>query len=32
MGSAAAMSTIFTLCLLLISGAMLAITRERGAK
>jgi multiple sugar transport system permease protein len=32
MGSAAAMSTIFTLCLLLISVAMLALTREKAAK
>ena len=32
MGSASAMSTIFTLCLLIISVAMLALTRERGAK
>jgi ABC-type sugar transport system permease subunit len=32
MGTSAAMSTIMTLCLLLISVAMLAITRERDAK
>ena len=32
MGSSAAMSTIFTLCLLLISLAMLGLTRERDAK
>ena len=32
MGSAAAMSTIFTICLLLISVAMLALTREKAAK
>jgi len=32
MGSASAMSTILTLCLLLISLAMLALTRDRSAK
>ena len=32
MGSSAAMSTILTLCLLLISLAMLSLTRERDAK
>ncbi len=32
MGTSAAMSTVITLCLLLISVAMLAITRERDAK
>ena len=32
MGSSAAMSTILTLCLLLISLLMLSLTREKDAK
>jgi multiple sugar transport system permease protein len=32
MGNASAMSTILTLCLLLISLAMLALTRDRSAR